>query len=245
VSFKKLERVGVLPAEAPVSALTGVDWKALAKRWEGSGADWNHCRRAVSHFLAEHLGDVYHPLRRAVMKRYPKQAECERVPDLDVPTFWRVVEQAAEHVRPAFVTLVALGLRVGEYLRLRETDLHPITKTVSVPGTKTAGSVAVLAVDPELWPWVVAGVPAPVGYKWLRIYWKRALEAAGADVTLRLHDLRHLTAQLLVNAGQSEASVQTTMRHATASMTRRYAVQWDRGENAAALARVLLEARTA
>jgi hypothetical protein len=200
-----------------VSALTGVDWKALAKRWEGSGADWNHCRRAVSHFLAEHLGDVYHPLRRAVMKRYPKQAECERVPDLDVPTFWRVVEQAAEHV----------------------------TKTVSVPGTKTAGSVAVLAVDPELWPWVVAGVPAPVGYKWLRIYWKRALEAAGADVTLRLHDLRHLTAQLLVNAGQSEASVQTTMRHATASMTRRYAVQWDRGENAAALARVLLEARTA
>ena len=52
-----------------------------------------------------------------------------------------------------------------------------------------------------------------------------------------LHDLRHLTAQLLVNAGQSEAKVQSTMRHATASMTRR----WDHGENAAALARVLLE----
>jgi hypothetical protein len=53
-----------------------------------------------------------------------------------------------------------------------------------------------------------------------------------------------LTAQLLVNAGQSEAKVQSTMRHATASMTRRYAMQRDHGENAAVLARVLLE-RTA
>jgi len=86
-----------------------------------------------------------------------------------------------------------------------------------------------------------AAVPSPVEYKWLRLYWQRALKAVGADETLRLHDVRHLTAQLLVNAGQSEASVQTTMRHATASMTRRYAMQKDRGDNATALARVLLD----
>ena len=42
---------------------------------------------------------------------------------------------------------------------------------------------------------------------------------------------------MFLNAGQSEAKVQSTMRHATASMTRR----WDHGENAAALALVLLE----
>jgi len=140
---------------------------------------------------------------------------------------------------------VAVGLRVGEYLRLTADHLHPITRTVSVPGSKTASSAAVLRVDPDLWPWIVQAVPAPVGYNWLRTYWKRALEAVGADGTLRLHDLRHLTAQLLVNAGQSEASVQTTMRHATASMTRRYAKQKDHGENAAPLARVLLEVRSA
>lgn len=102
-----------------------------------------------------------------------------------------------------------------------------------------------LKVDAELWQWIVAAVPAPVAYNWLRKYWKRALKAAGADTTLRLHDLRHLTAQLLVNAGRSEASVQTTMRHSTAAMTRRYARQKDRGENAATLARVLLEPRSA
>ncbi len=57
---------------------------------------------------------------------------------------------------------------------------------------------------------------------------------------VRLHDLRHFTAQTLVNAGRSEASVQTTMRHATADMTRRYAKQRERGENAQALAEALL-----
>ena len=67
----------------------------------------------------------------------------------------------------------------------------------------------------------------------------RARKAVQAG-DVRLHDLRHFTAQLLVNAGRSEASVQSTMRHATGSMTRRYARQRDRGENAQALADVLL-----
>jgi len=158
-----------------------------------------------------------------------------------VQTFWRVVHAAPEHVRAAYVTLVTLGLRVGEYLRLQETDLHPLTRSVSIPGTKTAGSAAVLRVDPDLWAWVSAAVPSPVAYSWLRRHWKRALKSAGADTSLRLHDLRHLTAQWLVNAGATEASVQGTMRHATASMTRRYAKQKDRGENARTLARVMLE----
>jgi hypothetical protein len=49
---------------------------------------------------------------------------------------------------------------------------------------------------------------------------------------------------VLVNAGRSEASVQHTMRHATADMTRKYAKQRDRGENAQALADVLLATGT-
>jgi len=53
--------------------------------------------------------------------------------------------------------------------------------------------------------------------------------------------LRSLSATpTLMNAGRSEASVQTTMRHATAEMTRQYAKLRERGENAQALAEVLL-----
>jgi integrase len=69
-------------------------------------------------------------------------------------------------------------------------------------------------------------VPSPLAYKWLREHWVRARKAAGAG-DVRLHDLRHFTAQLLVNAGRPEAAVQGTLRHATPAMTRRHAMMRD------------------
>jgi integrase len=86
-------------------------------------------------------------------------------------------------------------------------------------------------------------VEAPT-YWQLRGHWVRARAAAGAGTKedgVRIHDLRHLTAQLLVNAGRSEASVQQTMRHMTPGMTRRYAMRRDRGENARTMADLLLK----
>ncbi len=248
VSFKALKARAGLPETATVEALGSVDWKALKGRWPKSDGDWFHLRAAVSHFLADQLGDVHHPFRRALFDKtfrgpsanyFPFAKSAERVPDLDVPTFWRIVHQTPEFVRAAYVTIAALGLRVGEYLRLTDTDLLPATKQVRVPGTKTAASAATLPVAPELWPWITAAVPSPLAYKWLREYWVRARKAVGAG-DVRLHDLRHFPAQLLVNAGRSEASVQSTMRHASPTMTRRYARQRDRGENAQALADALL-----
>lgn len=55
--------------------------------------------------------------------------------------------------------------------------------------------------------------------------------------------MRHT--QWLVDAGASEARVQVGMRHATAAMTRRYAMQRDKGENAKLMANLLLPAKTA
>lgn len=248
VSFKALKARAGLPEAATIEALGAVDWRALKARWPKSDGDWFHLRAAVSHFLADQLGDVQHVFRRALFDKkfkgpganfFPFAKAAERVPDLDVPTFWRIVRQTPEYVRAAYVTIAYLGLRVGEYLRLRDTDLLPATKQVRVPGTKTAGSSATLPVAPEMWEWVRAAVPSPLAYKWLREHWVRARKAVGAG-DVRLHDLRHFPAQLLVNAGRSEASVQSTMRHATPSMTRRYSRQRDRGENAKTLAEVFL-----
>lgn len=87
--------------------------------------------------------------------------------------------------------------------------------------------------------WVQRAVPSSLGYKWLHEYWYRARKAVGADA-VRLHDLRHLTAMTLTDVGRSEASVQTTMRHATVEMTRRYAKQRDKGQNAKIMAEALL-----
>lgn len=170
----------------------------------------------------------------------PRRAERSVTPDLPPALFWSIVHAAPEHVRAAYVTICALGLRVGEYLRLRDTDLLPHMQSVSIPGTKTEGSAAVVRVDERLWPWVKQGVPSPLAYRWLRLYWKRALKAAGADPTLRLHDLRHAYGQWLSDAGMPEARIQTGLRHSTAGMTRRYAMQRDKGEASRMMADVML-----
>lgn len=238
VSFAKLEQH--LRAEATIGDLGTVEWPALLTAWGKSGSDWNHLRRAVSHFLAVQLGDVHHPWRRQVVAAIPRRAERSVTPDLPPALFWRIVHAAPEHVQAAYVTICALGLRVGEYLRLRDTDLLPHTQSVSIPGTKTEDSAAVVRVDERLWPWIKQGVPSPLAYKWLRLYWKRALKAAGADTTLRLHDLRHAYGQWLSDAGLPEARIQTGMRHASAGMTRRYAMQRDKGEASRMMADVML-----
>ncbi len=180
---------------------------------------------------------VFLPLIGAVIVlAIPKAKEVERVPDITPELLWRIVDAVPEHVRAAIVTLVATGLRCGEYLRLTKADLKPHTHAIDVPGMKT--EAATVYVDPELWPWVERAVPAPVQYRWLRLHFKRACAAVGAT-DLPLHDLRHAHAQWLTNAGRSEASVQVSLRHASAAMTRRYAKQRNRGENTKVMAGIL------
>jgi len=112
---------------------------------------------------------------------------------------------------------------MGEVARKLEADeltrdhLLPHSFAVRIPGSKTAESAATGRVGRA----AVALGPT-----------RRALKAAEADCDLRLHDLRHCTGQWLAEEGVGDARIQTTLRHATASMTRRYTKQRDKGENA-------------
>ena len=239
VSFKSLQRAGVLPPSARIADLKAANWALLHGRWSGGSADWNRLRSAVSRFLTMTLGDKYHPFRRAVMAQFPRAAESSgRVPDLSPALFWRIVSAAPQHVRPAYVALAATGLRVGEYLALEPHHLQPITHSLRVPGTKTASSEATIQIGDEAWEWVRSAVPSPLRYKWLYRHWKRACTAAGAP-DLTLHDLRHFYGQMGAETGLPEAKIQQALRHRDASMTRRYTRQRDRGEVAAGVASIL------
>lgn len=240
-SFHSLQKLGVVPANASILSLREIDWSAVQTAWSGGPADWNRFRSAVSRFLTMTLGDKYHPFRREVIAAIPRAREpMGRVPDLPVDLFWRIVNDTPEHVRPAYVTIAAAGLRPGEYLELQDHHLRPHTRSIEVPGTKTRPSHDVVTVGEEAWKWVRAAVPAPVRYKWLRIHWKRACERQGSP-ELTLHDLRHFYGQMLTEEGRPEVSVQAGLRHASPDMTRRYARQRDKGENAAAMDRLLFE----
>ena len=66
--------------------------------------------------------------------------------------------------------------------------------------------------------------PAPLGEpmrwsKWTTRYFKPAALAAGLPERLRLYDLRHTCASLLIREGATVKAVQAQLGHATASIT--------------------------
>jgi len=73
--------------------------------------------------------------------------------------FWKIVNAAPAHLGPAYVTLEATGLRVGEFLRLTLADLRPANYGLRVRGTKTAGSDDAVVVGDAWWPLVKDAVP--------------------------------------------------------------------------------------
>src|SRR5439155_19752273 len=165
IAMRALQRSGALGPGATVQDLGAVPWQSVYNRWPTGRASWNRMRAAVSLFLAMTI-KKRHPFRLDVMEQMPSPIEPPGpVPDLDVATFWKIVDRAPEVLRPAYLLLAATGLRPGEYLRLQATDLFPLTKSLRVPGTKTASSADVVRVAEELWPWIAAAVPCAVGYQ--------------------------------------------------------------------------------
>jgi integrase len=256
-----LRTAGKLPAAvwpaAPmrVRDLLEVDWPGVREQWPGkSASDWNNFGRALRVFLTRLVGKQS-TFRADVMARFPWEVEQERVPDLSPDVFWRVMEAADEHVRPAFMTLLLTGMRdQSEYLACTRDNLLPNIYAVRVPGTKTKGSLGVVSVSKGLWAWVEAGIPSPLRYKWLRIHWCRACVKAGAGAWtdtenergysgLRLHDLRHALGQWSTDQGVPTNVVQDQLRHATEAMTRRYSRMANSRQVAEAMGRAVGDGR--
>lgn len=194
-SFATLEQQAVVAwahAPARVADLLTLDWTTLRDWWvrpvaEGgagrSTSDWNNLARAVSAFLTKYLGRETHEFRLDVVKAIPRFEDEERVPDLTPERFRAILAEVPEHVRPVFVTLLLTGMRVRtEYLRA-DPDEHllPATCQVKIPGANTkTKKTRHVAVAPDMWPWIVAAIPAPIGYVQLRRHWVRACLKVGA-----------------------------------------------------------------
>lgn len=231
-----------LPAAARVEDLRRVPWTTLHDGWDRSSADWNHLRRMLSRTLTLLVGKQ-HPARYELLAPIPRASEQEREPNITPAAFWRIVQATREDVRASFVTLALSGMRVGEYLACTPAHLEPPRDgddvgLIRVPGTKTTGSAARVAVAASHWHYVAAAIPAPLRYKRLRAVWLAACEATG-HADLHLHDLRHLSGQLASDAGLADSRIQPHLRHATAAMTRRYSKRHDKRAVADAIANQL------
>lgn len=223
VSWNHFLRLKALSDTAVVRELAGVDYHKLFARWGTSEADWNRFRAALSAFLSRYLGAKMHPFRYEVLSRVPRGEESDgRVPDLDVATFWQIIDAAPEHVRAVYVAMAVLGAGYSELAALTRLSLRKKSLTVVLAGRKQGRKQPLeVAVAPNLWPWIEAAIPVPLGYKWLRKYWKAACRKAKAR-DIWMYDLRHLSGQLAGDAGLSDSAIGTHLRHTDPKTTRRY-----------------------
>jgi integrase len=248
-SLKKLRECGVIAAKAKVRDLESVRWPDVRPHFAGP-SDWNNLRRTLSVVLSAILGDKMHPYRRQVVTQLAWEQEREVTPDIDVPTFWSVVERLPVWARDPVTLLALTGVRVGEYIYADERDLRAVTLEWVVRGKgRRTRTVSVAA---EAWPLLCAAVPARYAppplpgqrnsatrrYQLLQGAWATATKAAGVSCTL--HGLRHLNAQLASDLGKSDGAIADGHGHADAKTTRRYTKRTSRRDVAEGTAAVIL-----
>ena len=186
------------------------------------------------------------PCRRILLPR----VEDQEVEPATVEQVTALAGAVTARYRALVVLLAGSGLRIGEALGLKVTDVDFLRRTVRVErqrlqdGTvgpaKTAKSVrtvplAQVVVD-ELAGHLAAGYGAgealfttavgqPLTYRVWRKVWSEAQTKAKQDVGT--HDLRHFTASALIAGGASVKQVQTVLGHSSAMITlRTYAHLW-------------------
>ncbi len=220
--LKRLQARGTLGRSPTLAQLPAFDWPTLRTGWPGGPSDWNHVGRTLSALLSQALGSRHHPIRLAFQRAFPYERERERMPDMLPETFEAVVAQIPEPFQPIYWTLVATGMRISEYRACTPRHLYPETRQLEIPGTKTKGSADVLPIAAHFWPWVVAAIPCPIGYRRIRDEWTKAQTAVGLRRHHTLHDIRHLTGQFLADAGLSDAQIGQFLRHTAPQSVRRY-----------------------
>lgn len=219
--------------------VTTGEWHALSRCWGASSTDWNHLRRALSACLSTYIGTDRHLFRQLIIDRIPLLPENRRVPDITLELLARVVDDLPAHVRYFPWVLVLTGCRIGEYLRLGREHLKSNVYTITVPGTKTAGSQRSVHVDPDAWWLIEAAVPCYLQYGQLRKHWRAACQRNGVH-GVTIHDLRHVCGQTAADGGAKIEAIQAQLGHATAEMALRYARRRDLKDSSAKIGQLVV-----
>ncbi len=140
--------------------------------------------------------------------------------------------------------LILTGARKQEVLRLRWREIDLAQGLLQLDDTKTGASVrplspeaiAVLKAQPRIVgsPWVFPSVRDPrKPLSDVARLWAAVCHAAGLE-HVRVHDIRHTAASLMLQAGATLPEVGKAIGHASARATERYAKMDDRGAKSAA-----------
>jgi integrase/recombinase XerD len=175
-------------------------------------------------------------LSRRISIKVPKPLPRAMDP-LDVKRLLAVVQKVRD--RAMILVLLRTGIRIGELLRLRVSDVYlPERKIHLVVGEKNrTGRVVYLSVDAcqALQEWIrkrekekpllfYGQGRSSLGYTAARVMFQRYLQKAGiSEKGYSLHGLRHTCATELLNAGMRIECLQQVLGHSNLEQTRRYA----------------------
>lgn len=252
-ALRILRSKSTLADDALIEDLLTIDRAALRRSYN-SPVTWNHMRASVLVGLTQLFGSPDHEFRLRVRKVFGKREKEPKRPLSVTPAlFWQLVDLLPEHVRAPIVTIVATGMRLGEYVGCKDSNLRP-NYCVYAPGTKNADAEGLVHVAQPLWPWIVQGIPSPLSRKSIRKNFQAAAIKVGLGrrehmtrgghtglqyTGLRIHDLRHLAAIFALEGGASINEVQSLLRHADPKQTMWYATLGDNQRAAEAVGRAL------
>lgn len=183
-------------------------------------------------------------LLRAIINR-ARRTRKAKVQDIDWRAHWlreapprtrvlsddeqrRLIEECAEHIRPAVQFALLTGLRLGNTIGLdwSQVDFKARTMTFRAKGDRTL----VLPITEPVLVILANQGPQDSGavfrYKGDRITswrtaWNGAKRRAGVK-DFRWHDLRHTAASRMVARGADISAVQEVLNHSSIMVTRRY-----------------------
>ena len=145
----------------------------------------------------------------------------------------RALERSDRPEAFALRLLLLTGARKSEILRLRREHVRLDLRLLTVPLSKSgkprhiplsAEAVAVIRAMPRVKesPWLFPGHTPGKPLSDIYLFWNALRRSLGLD-DVRIHDLRHTFASLLVNAGHSLYEVQKLLGHSDPRTTMRYA----------------------
>ncbi|WP_302357579.1 tyrosine-type recombinase/integrase [uncultured Megasphaera sp.] len=138
--------------------------------------------------------------------------------------------------------LLYTGMRCGELLALRKSDVHLRQRYVSITRSKTAAGIRIIPIHHRILPLIEARMSAsgdalitdsngqPYNYTRYVVIWRAVMRLIHANtranahqrtLTHTTHDCRHTVATLLDNAGANETAKRRILGHAGGDITER------------------------
>lgn len=229
---KFVEFIGRSPAEATLEDVNNYQYH-LTREKKISWSYFNQAVSALKFFFGTTLKmewSIEHiPYARRTGRKLPVILSPE-----EVVKFFTVIPNVKHRV--ALMTIYATGLRIGETLRLKVTDIDSARMIVRVEqgkGRKDRNvmlSPVLLAILREYWKiarpktWLFQHRfhDAPIGTHTMGVVVRKAREAAGLHKVVRSHSFRHAFATHLLEKGVNIRIIQTLLGHQSLRSTEIY-----------------------